>query len=73
MRVALYGKETAERHSHGKSDGFSQAERSVRERCRSARPDPRVHVNDPASASREASYRTCRMGLTWSRRQGVAT
>ena len=40
MRVALYGKETVERHVHGKSNGFSQAEMSMRKCCRSARPDP---------------------------------
>jgi hypothetical protein len=39
MRVALYRKETVERHSHRKKDGVSQAERRAKECCRSARPD----------------------------------
>jgi hypothetical protein len=40
MRVALYGKETVERHIHRKKEGVSQAERSVRKCCRRAGPDP---------------------------------
>jgi hypothetical protein len=40
MRVALYRKETVERHVHRKKEGVSQAEKSVRECCQSARPGP---------------------------------